>query len=116
VVEVVRGSAGYVYRLGQRELDDPQELTICCAGSTTRWQGAFVRVSDGAPFRMAAAAVQACKTPDSPPSRTFRWEPNREPPPMAEAAAEFLEFGSRAARGAIVLSRPPEFSGGLMRN
>jgi biopolymer transport protein ExbD len=61
VIEVVRGSAGYVYRLGQRELDDPQQLYDLLRRFDNKMQGAFVRVSDGAPFRMAAAAVQACK-------------------------------------------------------
>ena len=61
VIEVVRGSGGYVYRLGQRELDDPQQLYDLLRRFDNKMQGAFVRVSDGAPFRMAATAVQACK-------------------------------------------------------
>ncbi len=62
VVDVVRSGTGYVYRLGQRELDDPQELGQLLVQFDNKMEGAFVRVSDGAPFRMAAAAVQACKT------------------------------------------------------
>ena len=61
VIEVVQGVTGYVYRLGQRELDDPQQLYDLLRQFDNKLQGAFVRVSDGAPFRMAAAAVQACK-------------------------------------------------------
>jgi biopolymer transport protein ExbD len=62
VVEVVRGGAGYVYKLGQREYSDAQELSRVLRQFDNKAQGAFVRVSDGAPFGMAAAAVQACKT------------------------------------------------------
>ncbi|TVS19598.1 MAG: biopolymer transporter ExbD [Planctomycetaceae bacterium] len=62
VVDVVPGRSGFVYRLGQRELDDPEQLTDLLARFDNKAQGAFVRVSDRAPFRMAAAAVQACKT------------------------------------------------------
>ncbi|MCL4205656.1 MAG: biopolymer transporter ExbD [Pirellulaceae bacterium] len=62
IVEVVPGDSGYVYKLGQRELTDPQELSHLLRQFDNKAEGAFVRVSDGAPFRMAAAAVQACKT------------------------------------------------------
>jgi biopolymer transport protein ExbD len=62
VVEVVRGDSVYVYKLGQRELIDPDELARLLGQFDNKAEGAFVRVSDGAPFRMAAAAVQACKT------------------------------------------------------
>ena len=62
VVDVVPGRSGFVYRLGQRELDDPEQLIDLLARFDNKAQGAFVRVSDRAPFRMAAAAVQACKT------------------------------------------------------
>ena len=53
---------GYVFRVGQRELRDREELTDLLRQFENRAQGAFVRVSDDAPFRMAAAAVQACKS------------------------------------------------------
>ena len=62
VVEVVNSGSAYVYRLGQRELNDPQELSQLLQQFDNKIDGAFVRVSDGAPFHMAAAAVQACKT------------------------------------------------------
>ncbi len=62
VVDVVPGRSGFVYRLGQRELDDPEQLIDLLVRFDNKAQGAFVRVSDRAPFRMAAAAVQACKT------------------------------------------------------
>ena len=62
VVDVVPGRSGFVYRLGQRDLDDLQQLIDLLVRFDNKAQGAFVRVSDRAPFRMAAAAVQACKT------------------------------------------------------
>jgi biopolymer transport protein ExbD len=62
VVDVVPGRTGFVYRLGQRELNDSEELLDLLARFDNKAQGAFVRVSDRAPFRMAAAAVQVCKT------------------------------------------------------
>ena len=61
VVEVARSGERYVYRLGRREITDSQELSDLLSQFDNKAQGAFVRVSDGAPFRMAAAAVQACK-------------------------------------------------------
>jgi biopolymer transport protein ExbD len=62
VVDVARGLSGYVYKLGEREIADRDELTRLLRGFELKADGAFVRVSDGAPFRMAAAAVQACKS------------------------------------------------------
>lgn len=62
MVDVVPGRSGFVYRLGQRELEDPEQLVDLLSRFENKAQGAFVRVSDRAPFRMAAAAIQACKT------------------------------------------------------
>ena len=61
VVELVRGEQGYVYRVGQREIGSQQELTEVLRRFDSQAQGAFVRAADGAPFGMAAAAIQACK-------------------------------------------------------
>lgn len=62
VVEVVPAGQGYVYRLGQMEFRTTGELTGLLSQFDNKADGAFVRVSDEAPFRMAAAAIQACKT------------------------------------------------------
>jgi biopolymer transport protein ExbD len=62
IVEVVRGGAGFVYRVGTRELASFAELESLLKRFDNKSEGAFVRVSDEAPFRMAAAAVQACKS------------------------------------------------------
>ncbi len=62
IVEVDRGSAGFVYRLGTRELTTVAELENLLQRFDNKADGAFVRVSDEAPFRMAAAAIQACKS------------------------------------------------------
>lgn len=63
IVELVASDlGGYVYKLGQRDLQSAEELTELLKQFDNKAEGAFVRVSDGAPFRMAAAAVQACKT------------------------------------------------------
>ena len=64
IVEVVPSGAGFVYRIGGRELVSQDELTNVLRGFTNKLDGAFVRVSDGAPFHMAAAAIQACKDAD----------------------------------------------------
>jgi biopolymer transport protein ExbD len=62
VVEVVAGGDGFVYKLGTREITSEEELVRVLRSFPNKADGAFVRVSDGAPFRMAAAAIQACKT------------------------------------------------------
>ncbi|MFV1967380.1 MAG: ExbD/TolR family protein [Pirellulaceae bacterium] len=61
VVEVVRSDARFVYRVGTRELTSERELTELLRQFKNKSDGAFVRVSDAAPFRMAAAAIQSCK-------------------------------------------------------
>jgi biopolymer transport protein ExbD len=62
LVAVVRGETGYVYRLGGRDVAAEAELTDLLRQFDNKGDGAFVRAADGAPFRMAAAAIQACKT------------------------------------------------------
>ena len=64
IVEIVPGGAGYVFRVGSRELLSGDELTNILRAFPNKLDGAFVRVSDGAPFRMAAEAIQACKDAD----------------------------------------------------
>jgi biopolymer transport protein ExbD len=62
IVEVDRGSTGFVYRVGTRELTSFAELEELLQRFDNKSDGAFVRVSHEAPFRMAAAAIQACKS------------------------------------------------------
>jgi biopolymer transport protein ExbD len=62
LIEVVRGSAGtFVFRLGGREIETQQELTLVLRQFDNKTQGAFVRVSDDAIFDLPAAAIQAAK-------------------------------------------------------
>lgn len=62
VIDVVPGEAGFVYRLGSRELTSADELTETLRQFDNKLDGAIVRVSDEAPFEMAATAIQSCKT------------------------------------------------------
>ncbi len=62
IVEVAAGRGGYVYKLGGREFTSQDELTRVLRQFENKVDGAFVKVSDGAPFSMAAAAIQACKS------------------------------------------------------
>ena len=62
IVEVVPSGGRYVYRIGGLELKTENELVDVLRQFPDKLDGAYVRVSDGAPFRMAAAAIQACKT------------------------------------------------------
>jgi len=62
IVEVAPSGDRFLYKLGTREIASEEELTRVLASFPNKEDGAFVRVSDGAPFRMAAAAIQACKT------------------------------------------------------
>lgn len=63
IVEIVRGSSGaFVFKLGAREIGSQEELTKVLAQLENKADGAFVRVSDDAPFGLAAAAIQAAKT------------------------------------------------------
>ncbi|MBM3999779.1 MAG: hypothetical protein FJ297_09625 [Planctomycetes bacterium] len=60
IVEIVRSGESHVYRLGASNLASVAELTARLRQFPNKSDGAFVRVVDGAPFGMAAAAVQAC--------------------------------------------------------
>ena len=62
IVEVVRGEADYIFRLGGRQFTSQDELIDVLKLFDNKVDGAFVRVADDAPFRMAAAAIQACKS------------------------------------------------------
>ena len=64
IVEIVAGGSGFVFRVGSRDLASGAELTNVLRAFPNKLDGAFVRVSDGAPFRMAAEAIQACKDAD----------------------------------------------------
>lgn len=61
IVDVVRGSSGFAYKIGGRELISANELTDVLRQFPNKVDGAFVRVGDDVPFEMAAAAIQACK-------------------------------------------------------
>lgn len=61
IVEITRSGDGYVYRVGSRELTTSRELADLLRKFPNKIDGAYVRVSDGAPFEMAAAAIQSCK-------------------------------------------------------
>jgi biopolymer transport protein ExbD len=61
IVDVVNSDTGFVYRMGSRSFRTQQELAKVLRQFQNR-DAAFVRVSDEAPFDMAAAAIQACKS------------------------------------------------------
>jgi biopolymer transport protein ExbD len=62
IVDIVRSNGDFVFRLGAREFATQQELTRVLRQFENKVDGAFVRVSDDAPFDKAAAAIQACKS------------------------------------------------------
>jgi hypothetical protein len=62
IVEVSRGAADFVYKLGGREITTQEELTGVLRQFENKIDGAFVRAADEAPYGMAAAAIQACKS------------------------------------------------------
>jgi biopolymer transport protein ExbD len=63
IIEVVRGGSGeFVYKMGTREIETADELTEVLSQFRNKLDGAYVRVTDEAPFDMAATAIQACKT------------------------------------------------------
>ena len=66
IVEIVRSGESFVFKLGTREIRSPQELTELLRLFQNKSDGAFVRVSDEAPFGMAAGAIQACKSANFP--------------------------------------------------
>jgi biopolymer transport protein ExbD len=62
IVAVVASGGQFVYQVGQREITSEYELLNLLRQFENKVDGAFVRVADEVPFRMAAAAIQACKT------------------------------------------------------
>jgi biopolymer transport protein ExbD len=62
IVEVVNLDSRDVFRLGGREFSSADDLTQVLRQFPNKLDGAFVQVDDAAPFHMAAAAVQACKS------------------------------------------------------
>lgn len=62
IIEITQGSAGFVYKVGEREIVSDAELTSLLEQFDNKTDGAFVRVSAEAPYRMAAAAIQSCKS------------------------------------------------------
>ena len=64
IVEVVGSGGQFVYRVGTREMTSLDELRGVLRQFPNKLDGAYVRVGDAAPFRMAASAVQACKDAD----------------------------------------------------
>lgn len=62
IIEIVQAGGQWVYRVGQRDVRTQRELSRILRQFENKEDGAFVRVSDGAPFAMAAAAIQACKS------------------------------------------------------
>ncbi len=62
IVEIVESGGRYVYKLGARETVSDQELQNLLQQFPNKFDGAFVRVRDGAPFRMAAGAIQSAKS------------------------------------------------------
>lgn len=62
IIEIVDRGGVFVYKLGSREFSaGEEEKLVQLLGAFDKADGAFVRVSDGAPFGMSAAAIQACK-------------------------------------------------------
>lgn len=62
IVEVTHGDTGFVYKIGNRQLSSQDELTGVLKKFDNKVDGAFVRAADDAPYGMAAAAIQACKS------------------------------------------------------
>jgi biopolymer transport protein ExbD len=61
IVEVVNVEGVFLYRVGGRTLQTPVELTDLLRQFPSKVDGAYVKVSNDVPFRLAAAAIQACK-------------------------------------------------------
>ena len=61
IVDVASSGGAFVYRLGGRDFVDPTELAATLRQFPDKSAGAFVRVSDAAPYGMGATAVQAAR-------------------------------------------------------
>ena len=64
IIEIVSSGGQFVYRVGASEVQTASELTNILRQFPNKLDGAYVKVSDDAPFRMAAAAIQSCKDAD----------------------------------------------------
>lgn len=62
IVDIVLSGQQYVYQLGANEFRDTDSLAEALDAFENKFDGAFVRVSDGAPVDMSVGAIQACKT------------------------------------------------------
>ncbi len=62
MIDIVASGGRFVYKMGTREIGTYDELAGLLRQFPQKADGAIVRVSDDAPFGMAAAAVQACKS------------------------------------------------------
>ncbi len=69
IIDIVPSGGGFAFKIGSNEIaptkpeKDTQELTkiLRAFPSSAKGYGAFVRVSDEAPFQMAATAIQSAK-------------------------------------------------------
>ena len=64
VIQIVEGAGNrFVYRVGGRDIQSAEELSRVMGQFplATKTEGAYVRVSDDAPFNMAAVALEACR-------------------------------------------------------
>ncbi len=64
IVDIVESGGRFVFRVGARDVQDSGELTRILRQFPSKLDGAYVKVSDEAPFGMVAAAIQACKDAD----------------------------------------------------
>lgn len=64
IVDIVNSGGRFVFRVGAREVLDASELTDILRQFPSKLDGAYVKVSDEAPFGMVAAAIQSCKDAD----------------------------------------------------
>ena len=64
IVEIVNSGGEFVFRIGARDVRSGTELTQILRQFPSKLDGAYVKVSDDAPFGMAAAAIQSCKDAD----------------------------------------------------
>lgn len=63
VVEIVRGVDGeFVYKMGTREMSSADELLGVLRQFPSKIEPAQVRAPNEAPFEMAAAAIESCKS------------------------------------------------------
>lgn len=66
VISIVSNQGRFVYRLGQREFENVQQLEEVLRMFPNKVDGAFLKVGPDAPFAMPAAAIQACKNANFP--------------------------------------------------